>query len=635
MGFSMKRATALCLAAILLLLLAACNPNPDPDTSTGTEATTTVPTETQTQGTVSAGVDFDVFDDEANKDPENTDDSRADGDKVDFSQVQVKEGLQNGIDVSKWQGRIDWQKVKEAGIDFAIIRIGYRGEDGQLYRDSNADYNIQQAQKAGILVGVYFFSTAVSPEEAEQEASWTVSAIQGYAISYPVVYDCEGFRNSESRMHALTAAQRTQNALRFLEIMENSGYEGAFYGSVSDLADPTAFHTAEIEKEYKIWVAQYKTPAYPYSREPDYSGRCDLWQYTNQGTVSGVPGNCDMVVSYFEKEQQAPKDENAEISPADPPKTEDELLYEDVEETVTAKEEVNLRTGPGKHFSVVTLLKNGTQVQRTGVGKNGWSRLEYNGQTVYAITSYLTTDLDSTPEPPPDVVEDQTFSAVNDTVTAKDEVNLRSTPSTTGEVVGVLKNGTQLQRLAVSNQGWSRLVYEGQTVYAVTSYLTEDLTYKPPEDDGLKTQFRDVNDQVTAKSETNLRTLPSVTDSEVVHLLKNGEYLTRTGISDNGWSRLTYNGQTVYAVSSYLTGENTDAPADDDGIKTQFREVNEQVTAKSETNLRTLPSVTDSEVVHLLKNGEYLTRTGISDNGWSRLQYNDQTVYAVSSYLTE
>ena len=157
------------------------------------------------------------------------------------------------------------------------------------------------------------------------------------------------------------------------------------------------------------------------------------------------------------------------------------------------------------------------------------------------------------PEPKPDIVDGNTFTPQNYNVTAKQEVNLRLSPTTSGQIAGVLKNGTVLQRTATSNKGWSRLIYDGQTVYAITSYLTTDLSYKPPVDDGIKTEFQAVNEQVTAKSETNLRTLPSVTDSEVVYTLKNGEYLTRTGISANGWSRLEYNGQNVYAVSSYLT----------------------------------------------------------------------------------
>ena len=538
---NLKGITAIFLSIIMLLLVVACNDKPQ--------------TESETESSEPVNIDFNLADEDDTTDPENIENAQIDdGAKVDFAEVQDKKGLQNGIDVSKWQGKIDWQKVKNAGIDFAIIRIGYRAENGQLYRDSNADYNIQQAQKFGILVGVYFFSTAINQNEAIEEAELTVSTIKGYQISYPVVYDCEGFKNNDSRMYSLTAEQRTKNAISFLDTIKKSGYDGMFYGSKSDLTDNTAFNIAEIEKKYKIWIAQYKNPPYPQSQKPDYNGRYDMWQYTNKGIVSGVEGNCDMVVSYFEKGLQAPKDDNAEIITAKPPKTQNELLYTDVDENVTAKNEVNLRSGAGTNFDVVAVLKNGTVLKRTGVGKNGWSRLLYEGHTVYAITSYLTTDLNIKPKPNPDIVDGNTFTARNDSVTAKEEVNLRLSPTTSGQIVGVLKNGTVLQRTATSNKGWSRLAYGGQTVYAIMSYLTTDLSYKPPVDDGIKTQFQTVNEQVTAKNETNLRTLPSVTDSDVVYTLKNGEYLTRTGISTNGWSRLEYNGQTVYAVSSYLTG---------------------------------------------------------------------------------
>lgn len=541
MHFIHKRITAMFLAVLLAFLIVGCKEKPSTDNKTGA------------QSSMPSGTSFNVSDADDSQDPENTENAEADGEKVDFAEVEVKKGMQNGIDVSKWQGKIDWKQVKNAGIDFAIIRIGYRAENGQLYRDSNADYNIQQAQKNGILVGVYFFSTAVNQNESIEEAEWTVSSIKGYKISYPVVYDCEGFRNSDSRMYNLIAEQRTQNAISFLDTVKKFGYDGMFYASKSDLTDGSAFNIAEIETKYKIWVAQYKNPPYPQSQNPDYNGKYDMWQYTNKGIVSGVEGNCDMVVSYFEKGIQKPKDDSAEIVTAKPPKTQEELLYTDVDESVTAKDKVNLRSGAGTNFDVVSLLENGTVVKRTGIGKNGWSRLDFNGQTVYAITTYLTTDLNTKPEPPPDIVDGNTFTAKNDNVTAKQEVNLRLSPTTSGQIAGVLKNGTVLQRTAISNKGWSRLIYEGQTVYAVTSYLTDDLSYKPPVDDGIKTEFQAVNEQVTAKNETNLRTLPSVTDSEVVYTLKNGEYLTRTGISTNGWSRLDYNGQTVYAVTSYLT----------------------------------------------------------------------------------
>lgn len=158
------------------------------------------------------------------------------------------------------------------------------------------------------------------------------------------------------------------------------------------------------------------------------------------------------------------------------------------------------------------------------------------------------------------------FTAVEEEVTAKDSTNLRNIPSQGDDstVVYTLKNGETLKRTGVSDSGWSRLTYNGQTVYAVSSFLTTDLGYQAPEQevqegagsgDGLKTKFTDRNDQVTAKIEVNLRALPSVTnpDAVVVAVLHNGEYAARTGINeDYGWSRLSYNGQTVYAISSYL-----------------------------------------------------------------------------------
>ena len=180
------------------------------------------------------------------------------------------------------------------------------------------------------------------------------------------------------------------------------------------------------------------------------------------------------------------------------------------------------------------------------------------------------------------------------------------------------------------------------------SYLTTDLNYDAsaavtePEDDGIQTQFTAVNYQVTAKDKVNLRKLPSVEheDADVIAQLKNGDIAACVGISDNGWSKLVYNGTTCYAVTSYLQpAEESTTPtvAGDDGIQTEFEPVNELVTAKDEVNLRTLPSTEhpDVKVAAKLYNGEVATRTGINrDLGWSRVEYNGQTLYCVSSYLT-
>jgi uncharacterized protein YgiM (DUF1202 family) len=201
---------------------------------------------------------------------------------------------------------------------------------------------------------------------------------------------------------------------------------------------------------------------------------------------------------------------------------------------------------------------------------------------------------------------------------------------------------------------------DGKIYYAATNYLTSDLAYQaPPEEEylpsehGIQTQFVAVNQLVTAKKMVNLRKLPSVEHEDAVVLdeLNNGEIATCVGISDNGWSKLIYKGVTCYAVTSYLT-EVTDASAVPDGgelatkpteniaeqieIQTQFEFVDDKVTAKKAVNLRSLPSVDDPrcKIVAQLDNGVVIRRTGINhDVGWSRVDYNGQPLYCITSYL--
>ncbi|MEG2782609.1 MAG: GH25 family lysozyme [Oscillospiraceae bacterium] len=495
-------------------------------------------------------------------DPENMDTMKNDvGVNINAGDLEEQSGSANGIDVSKWQGKINWQNVKSSGINFAIIRIGFRAEDGYIYKDTCADYNIQQAQKAGVLVGVYFFSTATSVAEAKEEASWTASAIAGYPISYPVIYDCEGFSSTSSRMYGISKSKRTDIALAFLNSVKSAGYESMLYSAKSELENSTSWDTPRIEKSHKVWVAHYSQTPYPQQKKPQYSGKYSMWQYTNRGNVKGISGNTDLVVSYFTRSEAQPKNPSAKNPIATAPSG-DSKIYTTVNDSVTAKELTNLRDAANTKGNIVATLKNGQFISRTGTGSNGWSKLIYNGKTVYAITSYLTTDHNySTTTLPNNMVNGQTFSNVNEKVTAKDMTNLRNAPTKDGAVVVTIKNGEFVTRTGVGDKGWSRLTYDGKTVYAITSYLTDKLnstdqitistTKSTTSISGL--QFKDINDSVTAKIETNLRSSPSSKDnSNVVILLKNGEYVTRTGVSDNGWSRLIYNGQTVYAVTKYL-----------------------------------------------------------------------------------
>ena len=471
-----------------------------------------------------------------------------------------------GIDVAKYQGTIDWEAVAGAGMDFAMVRLGYRGlVAGEITEDSNARYNLQEAEKAGLKLGAYFFSTAVTQEEAIEEANWVADFLAPYPITYPVAYNCEGFADPENRQYPLSKAERTDIALAFLKQIEKRGYEAMFYASKNEMENDAKWEVSRIEGDYKIWVAQYPEKPYPETEKSSYSRVHHMWQFTRNGELPGIPVGVDVDIAYFgfDGTEEAVSDETLPLAKPDP---EALMHFEEVSESVTAKNETNLRDIPSQDTDAVVLdtLKNGEIAKRIGISESGWSKLEFEGKLYYAVSSYLTTDLTGKAEPAPteDDGIDTEFRSVSEAVTAKEWVNLRALPSTTMEeavVVRKLEKGQIALRTGISDNGWSRLEIDGETLYCVSSYLTTDVTGGSDEEDthepGIQTQFREVQDQVTAKEVVNLRSLPSTTDPEckIVAQLKKGEIILRTGINEDvGWSRVEYKGQILYCITSYL-----------------------------------------------------------------------------------
>lgn len=386
-----------------------------------------------------------------------------------------------GIDVARYQGTIDWTQAAASGIDFAMVRVGYRADSTrEICADTNARYNMQEAQKSGIKVGAYFFSTAVSEQEAVEEADWVADYIAGYQITYPVAFDCEGFDQPDSAQYGLTNAERTDIAIAFLQEIYNRGYTPMFYASMGELSGSAKWDTERLENQYRIWVSQYPSVPYPETTKSSYGGVHAMWQYTNRGTVAGIGRPVDVNVAYFGYEGTAdaqsmdtPEEVHADVEAL--------MNFTEVNESVTAKDSTNLRNIPsqGDESAVVYTLKNGETAVRTGVSDSGWSRLTYEGQTVYAVSSYLTTDLGyQTPVQEGAGSGDglkTKFAERSDQVTAKIEVNLRALPSVTNPdatVVAVLHNGEYVTRTGINEEyGWSRVDYNGQTLYCISSYL--------------------------------------------------------------------------------------------------------------------------------------------------------------------
>ncbi len=206
-----------------------------------------------------------------------------------------------GIDVSAYQGEIDWQSVAEAGIDFAIIRCGGRGYTaGGLYEDEYFRRNIEGAQAAGLMVGAYFFSQAVSLVEAAEEAVYTVSLLDGYALDLPVFFDWELIGTGDARTDSVDGQTVTEACLEFCRLLESSGYETGVYAYLN-----LAYFTYELNslKDVTIWMGDP-------GAWPEFYYEHSFWQYSFTGSVAGIDGDVDLDVMYVRADAQT-----AEVSP--------------------------------------------------------------------------------------------------------------------------------------------------------------------------------------------------------------------------------------------------------------------------------------------------------------------------------
>ena len=194
-----------------------------------------------------------------------------------------------GVDVSEYQEDVDWDQVRDAGFDFAFIRIGYRGYSvGQIKPDDLAREHLAGAKAAGLDVGVYFYAQAISPEEAAEEARWCLDFLSGENLDLPVVYDWE-WVSTDARTGSMTRETLTECAKTFCETIENSGYQAMIYFNTHiarDLLDLPAL------RQYPFWLAQYKD-------QMDYPYQVDFWQYTEEGSVPGIEGDVDIDLMFL------------------------------------------------------------------------------------------------------------------------------------------------------------------------------------------------------------------------------------------------------------------------------------------------------------------------------------------------
>ena len=201
-----------------------------------------------------------------------------------------------GIDVSEFNHSINWALVKRSGVEFAMIRVGYRGygTEGNFKEDANFRINIESAKKAGVPVGIYFVTQATNRNEAIEEANWVINKLKGYSIDYPVAIDIERSAkpNGLGRADGLDKNTRTYLAKTFCQTIQSAGYTPLVYTNVDwatnklDMSQLSAYDT---------WIASYKQNI---QSGPSYNGKYAIWQHTSSGKIDGILGNVDLNICY-------------------------------------------------------------------------------------------------------------------------------------------------------------------------------------------------------------------------------------------------------------------------------------------------------------------------------------------------
>lgn len=196
-----------------------------------------------------------------------------------------------GADISKYQDYVDFVKLKKAGVDYVMLRVGARGYgSGQLVLDDYFTENIKRATDAGLEIGVYFFSQAITKEEAVEEANMVLENIKDYKITYPVAFDMEPVTNDAARIDNLSKSEKTDIAIAFLDTVKKAGYKPMVYGNKEWL-----IKQIDLSKltEYDVWLSQQEDV-------PDYPYKFSMWQYSTDADIDGIAGYANLNISFID-----------------------------------------------------------------------------------------------------------------------------------------------------------------------------------------------------------------------------------------------------------------------------------------------------------------------------------------------
>ena len=507
--------------------------------------------------------------------------------------------IEKGIDVSKWNGDIDWKKVKADGIDYVIIRAGY----GNSTVDPYFKTYIEGARDAGLKIGVYWFSYATSVERAKIEAQKCLETIAPYknSISYPVFFDYEYDSVSYAAKQGITITKdlATEMSNAFLDAVESAGYVSGLYTN-KDFGN--RYFSNDLIYSSNLWVAQY-------SSTNSFNKPYSMWQYSEKGVVDGIKGNVDMNYTCLEtfdlginNGSNNGSDNDSNNAPVAPPAT-------SAEKGVTTAN-LNLRAEASATSSVITTIPKGTNVEILDKSNNDWYKVSYNGQTGYASSKYITLD-NNAPVAPPATSAEKGVTTAN--------LNMRTSASTSASVITTIPKGTSVEVVDKSNSDWYKVNYNGQTGYVSSKYITLGNNNSSDNNNTTTTPPATATENGVTTANLNMRTSAS-TSASIITTIAKGSTVEIVDKSNPNWYKVKYNGQTGYVSREYVSVNGSTSTTKKYG------------TATANLNFRKTAS-TSGLIMSTIKKGSKVEILSNLNNGWYKVKYNGITGYVSSQYI--
>ena len=422
--------------------------------------------------------------------------------------------LEKGIDVSKWNGNINWTSVKNSGIDYVIIRAGY----GTSTVDPQFKSYIEGAKKAGLEIGVYWFSYATSPEKAKLEAQACLDTISPYksSITYPVFFDFEYESVSYAKKNGVTITKDlgTKIANAFIDTVKAKGYTTGIYTN-KDFS--STYFSNDLLNSNNLWVAQYSstnTFGKPYS----------MWQYSESGSVPGISGAVDLNYTCLKTWGKSSSSGGSTNTPDS---------STSLEKGVTT-DNLNFRTGASTSSSIIATIPKNTTIEIIDKSTSGWYKVKYNNNTGYVSSKYvqLSSSNDSTNTP--------STSSEKGVTTAN--LNFRKGASTSSSIITTIPKNTSIEIIDKSTSGWYKVKYNNNTGYVSSKYVqpsSNNTSSSTSKNQGVTTANLNFRKSASTSS-LIINTIPKNTTIEIIEKLS------------SGWYKVKYKGLTGYVVGSYV-----------------------------------------------------------------------------------